>query len=61
MERDRRCLSMVGKPVAPWAQEDNLHQQSINSTGPENMKKSETFYAKFVKKALHRPSKDANK
>jgi hypothetical protein len=52
---------MVGKPVAPWAQEDNLHQQSINSTGPENMKKSETFYAKFVKKALHRPSKDANK
>ncbi|KAG1457306.1 hypothetical protein G6F46_007312 [Rhizopus delemar] len=61
MERDRRCLSMVGKPVAPWAQEDSLHQQSINSTGSENMKKSETFYAKFVKKALHRPSKDANK
>lgn len=64
-ERDRRCLSMAAnKPVAPWVPEEPiLRRKSAADTGTEKMKKSETFYSRFVKKALHprRSSKDVQK
>ncbi|KAG0838170.1 hypothetical protein G6F19_003283 [Rhizopus arrhizus] len=64
-ERDRRCFSVAPKSVAPWVPEETetLRRKSAVDQGTEKMKKSETFYSKFVKKALspRRSSKDVSK
>ncbi|KAI9283156.1 kinase-like domain-containing protein [Sporodiniella umbellata] len=58
-KRDRRCLSVVAKPTPSWlSDEQPIRRKSAVET--EKIKKSETFYSKFVKKALspRRSSKD---